>query len=77
MNSREYRKYGQWRHRRRAAWITANRKGSHPETIEFARKWAPFGGASLVPQIDISRTADAESDNYLVGLNFVVDVSWR
>ncbi|PQP23554.1 hypothetical protein [Rhodococcus opacus] len=51
MNSREYRKYRQWRQRRRAAWIDANRKGSHPDTeverlIEFARKWAPFGGAT-------------------------------
>ncbi|KXX60432.1 hypothetical protein AZG88_37590 [Rhodococcus sp. LB1] len=48
MNSREY---GQWRQRRRAAWIEANRKRNHPDTeadrlIEFASKWAPFGGAT-------------------------------
>ena len=47
MNSREYR---QWRQRRRAAWIEANRKRNHPDTeaerlIEFASRWAPFGGA--------------------------------
>ena len=47
MNSREYR---QWRHRRRAAWMEANRKRNHPDTeaerlIEFASRWAPFGGA--------------------------------
>ena len=47
MNSRQYR---QWRHRRRAAWIEANRKRNHPDTeaehlIEFASRWAPFGGA--------------------------------
>ncbi|KXF52264.1 MULTISPECIES: hypothetical protein [unclassified Rhodococcus (in: high G+C Gram-positive bacteria)] len=48
MNSREYR---QRRHRRRAAWIEANGNRKHPDTeaeslIEFASKWAPFGGAS-------------------------------
>lgn len=48
MNSREYR---QWRHRRRTAWIQANRKRNHPDTeaerlIEFAVRWAPFGGAT-------------------------------
>ncbi|MFE5708200.1 hypothetical protein [Rhodococcus koreensis] len=48
MNSREY---GQWRQRRRAAWIEANRKRNHPDTeanrlIEFATMWAPFGGAT-------------------------------
>ncbi|MDT2006075.1 hypothetical protein FXW78_17725 [Rhodococcus opacus] len=48
MNSREYR---QWRQRRRAAWIEANRKRNHPDTeverlIEFAIMWAPFGGAT-------------------------------
>ena len=45
MNSRAYRQ------RRRAAWIEANRKRSHPDTeserlIEFAVRWAPFGGAT-------------------------------
>ncbi|MDH6293293.1 hypothetical protein [Rhodococcus opacus] len=48
MNSREYR---QWRHRRRAAWSEANRKRKHPDAevehlIEFAVRWAPFGGAT-------------------------------
>ncbi|MDI9978212.1 hypothetical protein QM841_32240 [Rhodococcus sp. IEGM 1307] len=48
MNSREYR---QWRQRRRATWIEANRTRSHPDTeaehlIEFARMWAPYGGAT-------------------------------
>ncbi|PBC47469.1 hypothetical protein CJ177_41610 [Rhodococcus sp. ACPA1] len=48
MNSREYR---QWRHRRRATWIDANRKRNHPDIdveqlIEFAIRWAPFGGAT-------------------------------
>ncbi|AWK75258.1 hypothetical protein CBI38_00590 [Rhodococcus oxybenzonivorans] len=46
MKSCEYRR---WRHRRRAAWIEAHRK--HPDTevehlIEFAIRWAPFGGAT-------------------------------
>ncbi|MFD9664296.1 hypothetical protein ACFWAY_22160 [Rhodococcus sp. NPDC059968] len=50
MNSREYR---QLRSKRRAAWIEANRKRNHPDTeaellIEFASKWAPFGGATEV-----------------------------
>jgi hypothetical protein len=45
------RNYGQWRHRRRAAWIEANRRCKHPDTeaedlIQFASKWAPFGGAT-------------------------------
>ena len=48
MNSREYR---QWRHRRRAAWIEAHRRRKHHDTevehlIEFAIRWAPFGGAT-------------------------------
>ncbi|GAB2633194.1 hypothetical protein GCM10027068_10460 [Prescottella soli] len=48
MNSHEYR---QWRDRRRAAWIEANRKRNHPEAevehlIDFALRWAPFGGAT-------------------------------
>jgi hypothetical protein len=54
MNSRQYRQYRQyrqWRHRRRAAWIEANRKRNHPDPeaehlIEFAMMWTPFGGAS-------------------------------
>lgn len=48
MNSRQYR---QSRHRRRAAWIEANRKRNHPDPeaehlIEFAMMWTPFGGAA-------------------------------
>ncbi|GAF44283.1 hypothetical protein [Rhodococcus wratislaviensis] len=48
MNSREYR---QWRQRRRAAWIEVNRQRIHSDTdaeclIEFASRWAPFGGAT-------------------------------
>ncbi|PQP16549.1 hypothetical protein [Rhodococcus opacus] len=48
MNSREYR---QWRQRRRAAWLEANRKRKHPDTeaerlIEFANMSAPYGGAT-------------------------------
>ncbi|TQC49661.1 hypothetical protein EEB14_08520 [Rhodococcus sp. WS4] len=47
MNARDY---GQWRHRRRAAWIEGNRRRNHPDTeaerlLEFASRWAPFGGA--------------------------------
>nr|WP_083849837.1 hypothetical protein [Rhodococcus sp. JVH1] len=48
MNSREYQ---QSRHRRRSSWIEANRKRKHPDNeverlIEFAIRWAPFGGAT-------------------------------
>jgi hypothetical protein len=48
MNSREYR---QWRQRRRAAWIEANRTRNHPDIeaerlIDFASMWAPYGGAT-------------------------------
>ncbi len=48
MNSREY---SRWRHSRRAAWDEADRKRAHPDIeaerlIEFACKWAPYGGAS-------------------------------
>ena len=48
MNSRKYR---QGRHRRRAVWIEAHRMRNHPDTevehlIEFAIRWAPFGGAT-------------------------------
>ncbi len=48
MNSREYRLL---RQRRRTAGIEADRKRHHPDTeaehvIEFARRWAPYGGAS-------------------------------
>ncbi|MGW5151502.1 hypothetical protein [Rhodococcus koreensis] len=48
MNTREYRRF---RHRRRTAWIEANRKRNHPDAeaerlIEFASMWAPFGGAT-------------------------------
>lgn len=48
MNSRQYRL---WRQRRRAAWIEANRTRGHPDTeaehlIEFAKMWAPYGGAT-------------------------------
>ncbi len=47
-NSREYRR---WRHKRRAAWIEANRTRKLPDTeaellIDFASMWAPFGGAT-------------------------------
>lgn len=48
MNSREYR---QWRQRRRAGWIEANRKRTHPDSeaerlIGFGSMWAPYRGAS-------------------------------
>lgn len=48
MNSREYQR---WRQRRRLAWLEANRKRTHSEAeaerlIDFARRWAPFGGPS-------------------------------
>ncbi|MFD9667970.1 hypothetical protein ACFWAY_41315 [Rhodococcus sp. NPDC059968] len=48
MNPNEYR---QLRQRRRDAWIEANRTRKHPDTeaetlIDFARAWAPYGGAS-------------------------------
>lgn len=48
MTSSEHRR---WRQRRRTAWIESNRKRIHPDTeaehlIEFAAKWAPFGGAA-------------------------------
>ena len=48
MNSLEYR---QWRLRRRAAWLEANRKRIHPDPevehlIDFAMRWAPFRGAT-------------------------------
>jgi len=48
MNSRKYR---QSRQRRRAAWIEANRVRKHPDAevehlIEFAVRWAPYGGAT-------------------------------
>nr|WP_083849776.1 hypothetical protein [Rhodococcus sp. JVH1] len=47
MSSREYRK---WRQRCGAASIEANHKHNHTDTetehlIEFASRWAPFGGA--------------------------------
>ncbi|MDJ0419872.1 hypothetical protein QNA29_36680 [Rhodococcus opacus] len=48
MNPQEYRR---WRQRRRAAWIEASCERKHPDTeaallIEFAGKWAPYGGAT-------------------------------
>ena len=48
MNPREYR---QRRQRRRAARIEAHRKRNHPDAeaehlIEFAIRWAPYGGAT-------------------------------
>ncbi|MHA4853687.1 MULTISPECIES: hypothetical protein [unclassified Rhodococcus (in: high G+C Gram-positive bacteria)] len=48
MNSREYR---QLRQRRRAALLAANRTRNHRDIeaerlIEFAIKWAPYGGAT-------------------------------
>ena len=48
MNSYEYRR---WRERRRAAWVEVNRTRKHRDTeaerlIEFAIKWAPYGGAN-------------------------------
>ena len=48
MNSREYRR---WSQRRRAAWAEVNRTRKHRDTeaerlIEFARMWAPYGGAT-------------------------------
>ncbi|MDI9977212.1 hypothetical protein [Rhodococcus sp. IEGM 1307] len=41
----------QWRQRRRASWIEANRKRTHPDIeaerlIKFATMWAPYKGAS-------------------------------
>ncbi|ANS32280.1 hypothetical protein R1CP_38925 (plasmid) [Rhodococcus opacus] len=41
----------QWPQRRRAGWIEANRKRTHPDSeaerlIWFASMWAPYGGAS-------------------------------
>ncbi|REE77535.1 hypothetical protein C8E05_7059 [Rhodococcus wratislaviensis] len=51
MNSRQYHQYRQWRQRRRARWIDAHRPRTHPDyegarLIEFARMWAPYGGAT-------------------------------
>ncbi|RYE40373.1 MAG: hypothetical protein EOP24_41065 [Hyphomicrobiales bacterium] len=48
MNSQEYRR---WRQSRRAAWTDVNCKRKHPDReaellIEFARMWAPYGGAA-------------------------------
>ena len=48
MNSREYR---QWSQRRHAAGREVNNRRIHSDTeaeclIEFASKWAPFGGAT-------------------------------
>jgi len=48
MNSYEYRR---WRERRRAAWVEVNCTRKHRDTeaerlIEFAIKWAPYGGAN-------------------------------
>nr|WP_249353567.1 hypothetical protein [Rhodococcus sp. USK13] len=48
MNAREAR---QWRQRRRAGWMEANRQRTHPDCeaerlIGFASMWVPYGGAS-------------------------------
>jgi hypothetical protein len=48
MNSQQYRRFIQ---RRRAAWSADNGKRKHPDNevellIEFACKWAPYGGAT-------------------------------
>lgn len=48
MDSHEHRR---WRQRRQAAWVEIDRKRKHRDTeaeflIEFASRWAPYGGAT-------------------------------
>ncbi|RYE43742.1 MAG: hypothetical protein EOP24_27035 [Hyphomicrobiales bacterium] len=60
MNSRDYR---QRRPRRHTAGIETNRRRKHPDTevahlIEFASKWAPFGGATeeeIIPHFGMTK----------------------